>query len=380
MKSFLGSVSIGLTQEGFEPKADRMGFVEGELPRELKRFTRFAIDWSMVLRDYAIRLAAAKERRALRERIEAEHGKRLSPGESPTETVRAMRLAIHEISEQVPESGKAQVALLGDLTSYLESTLTIASRDLLRLRLVASTSTLTLLFAHEIKSLTSTFASIAREISDILPLVPVQRRPRLKELGAEVKDSHRSLGELLEITHSMGVLDRDARPLHVDLRSAANRAIARFKRINDRYTISIEANNIPEGLLVGPILEGELLAILINVLSNSIKAVIAGGGQRLISLSARRIAKHCELDIQDTGVGVPEEYFEEVFTPMISDPAGALYDQLESRLNPEDTLLLGGGTGLGLSIVRGILQARHGHAEILAPTIGWKFHLRIHLP
>jgi signal transduction histidine kinase len=178
----------------------------------------------------------------------------------------------------------------------------------------------------------------------------------------------------------MGVLDRDAKPLHIDLRRAVTRAVARFQRVAGRYMISIEYKEVPEGLLVGPILEGELLAILMNVLSNSIKAVIAGQGQRLISFSARKEGKHTRLDVRDTGQGVPEAHFEEVFTPMISDPAGTLYDQLESRLNPEDTLLLGGGTGLGLSIVRGILQARHGHAEILRPATGWKFHLSILLP
>ncbi|HEV2840121.1 MAG TPA: ATP-binding protein [Chthoniobacterales bacterium] len=380
MKSFLGSVEIGSDQKGLEPKADRMGFVEGNLLRELKRFARFAIDWAMVLRDYSVQLAVSRERDAIRERIEVEHGKKLAPGDSPTETVRAMRGAIDEIAERAPKASQPQLALLGDLTTYLESTLTLASRDLLRLRLVASTATLTLLFAHEVKSLTSTFASISKEIRDLLPTMPANRRERMKTLGEEVRESQRSLGELLELTNSMGVLDRDARPIDIDLRRAAKRAIKRFARITDRYTISIEAKEIPEGLLVGPMLEGELLAILLNVLSNSIKAVIAGGGQRLISLSARRVGKHAQLDVRDTGHGIPADYFEEVFTPMISDPAGTLYDQLEARLNPEDTLLLGGGTGLGLSIVRGVLQARQGWAELLPPTVGWKFHLRIHLP
>ena len=380
MKSFLGSVDIGPRQSGLEPKADRMGFMEGDLLRELKRFARFAIDWSMVLRDYAIRLGEAKEQADLRKRIELEHGQHLPPGDSPAAAVRAMRRAIGRIAEHAPKTSEPQLRLLNDLTAYLDSTLTIASHDLLRLRLVAATSTLTLLFAHEIKSLTSTFASISQEIRDLLPHVPVSRRARLEQLGTEVKQSHDGLGDLLELTHSMGVLDRDAKPLHIDLRRAVTRAVARFQRVAGRYMISIEYKEVPEGLLVGPILEGELLAILMNVLSNSIKAVIAGQGQRLISFSARKEGKHTRLDVRDTGQGVPEAHFEEVFTPMISDPAGTLYDQLESRLNPEDTLLLGGGTGLGLSIVRGILQARHGHAEILRPATGWKFHLSILLP
>jgi len=53
----------------------------------------------------------------------------------------------------------------------------------------------------------------------------------------------------------MGVLDRDAKPIYIDLRRTAKRAVARFTRVTDRYTISIESKEIPEGLLVGPMLK-----------------------------------------------------------------------------------------------------------------------------
>jgi signal transduction histidine kinase len=380
MKSFVGSVEIGLTQEGLEPKADRMGFVDGKVFRELKHFARFAIDWSMVLRDYAVQLAAEKKRRHLRDKIETEYGQKLPPDGAPEETVRAMRSALGKLAHNLPAARQKEVRFVEDLTSYLESTISLTSRDLLRLRLVASASTLTLLFAHEIKSLASTFASIAQEVKEIASLVPARNRPRIEQLGQEVRESHRNLAELLALTNSMGVLDSRSQPVHIDLRKIANRAIARFDRIRERYTISIDAKQIPEGLLVGPMLEGELFAIVINVLSNSIKAVIAAGGERRISLCAARHPKHIQLEIQDSGLGVSPEHFEDVFTPMISDPAGTLYSELGRRLNPEDSLLLGGGTGLGLSIVRGILQARHGSVDLVQPDGDWKFHLRLKLP
>jgi signal transduction histidine kinase len=380
MKSFVGSVEIGQEQSGLEPKADRMGFVDGKVFRELKHFTRFAIDWSMVLRDYAVQLAAEKQRRQLRAKIESEYGQKLPSDGAPEETVRVMRNALGKLAQRVPAARQKEVRFVEDLTSYLESSLSLTSRDLLRLRLVASASTLTLLFAHEIKSLASTFASIAQEVKEISLLVPKQHRSRIRQLGEEVRESHRSLAELLSLTNAMGILDARSQPIHIDLRKATNRAIARFARIRERYTISIDAKEVPEGLLVGPMLEGELFAIIINVLSNSIKAVIAAGGERRISLAATAAVKHIQLDVRDTGAGVPPEHFEDVFTPMISDPAGTLYTELSKRLNPEDSLLLGGGTGLGLSIVRGILQARHGSANLLPPDGEWKFHLKLNLP
>jgi signal transduction histidine kinase len=380
MKNYFGSVDIGSKQDGLEPKADRMGFVETDVFRELKRFARFAIDWAMVVRDYAIELDSTHQRNELRERLIKVHGQKLSERDSPEEVIRVMRTAVREVAGHAPAKSQPAIELLQDASALLESTLSITSRDLSRLRLVASASTLTLLFAHEIKSLTSTFAAISKFVSRTARDFPAEKRKVLEHLGAEIDESHKSLSELIELTNVMGVLDRKAQPVHLDLRDALQRATARFERVRQRYEITIDTKDVPEGLQVGPMLEGELLAVLINVLSNSIKAVIAGGGKRLISFDAEHVGKHTRLNIRDTGIGVPEEYFVDVFTPMISDPAGTLYDKLEARLNPEDSFLLGGGTGLGLSIVRGILQVRHGNVELMHPSEDWKFHLRLDLP
>jgi signal transduction histidine kinase len=74
----------------------------------------------------------------------------------------------------------------------------------------------------------------------------------------------------------MGILDRKAEAGRLDLARQAERAIARFKRVAEAYRIEI-SERIDDGILVGPMLKGELAAILLNVLSNVIKAVIAGG-------------------------------------------------------------------------------------------------------
>lgn len=379
MKSYLGSVEIGPEQDGLEPKADRMGFIEGEVFREIKRFTRFAIDWAMVIRDFAVQLDEAERRKELRRKLVEVHKQDLPAAESAEDAVKIMRGAIREIAVNAPSKSQAAVELLQDATAFLESTIKITTRDLLRLRLVASGATLTLLFAHEVRSLASTFASISKSLSKISRGLPKEQRDELERLGDEVAESHRSLSELLELTNAMGV-DQKAPPVRIDLKEAAQRSTDRFKRVCDRYNIEVDLNDIPEGLLVGPMREGELFAVLINAVSNSVKAVIAGGGQRLIALKAEKAGKHVQLDVLDTGVGLSAEHYASVFTPMISDPAGTLYERLEKRLNPEDGLLLGRGSGLGLAILRGILQARNGEATMLPPSQGWKCHLRLKLP
>ena len=379
-KNYLGSIDIGNMQDGLQPKADRMGFVENDVFRELRDFARFAIDWAMILHDYAIQLKESEQRDTLHKKILAKYGKEALSDDSPESAVKTLKAAIGNVTQHVSQKHSNDIEFLKDAADYLESTLKIADRDLLRLRLVASASTLTLLFSHEIKSMISSFAAIGKELSQVSKSLPDKIRKRLSVLSDQVIESEKSLSELVEMTNTLGVLNWDAKPIHIELLDCAQRAKSRFKRITERYGIDIDLTGVQEGLQVGPMLEGELLAILINLLSNSIKSVIASGGQKTISLHGETYKKHVQLDIYDNGIGLVPEQFEEVFAPMISDPSGNLYDKLNRHLNPEDKLLLGGGTGLGLSIVRGILQSRKGNIKIIPPSLGWKFHLRLYLP
>jgi signal transduction histidine kinase len=141
------------------------------------------------------------------------------------------------------------------------------------------------------------------------------------------------------------------------------------------------SQRIDEGVLVGPMLKGELAAILLNVLSNAIKAVIAAGKNKgLVELHAYSSRNKVCLDIKDNGIGLSPEDRKSVFAPLVSDPSSRLYDALEERLASEDRQLLGQGSGLGLSIVRGILENRKGSAEFIEATEGWTTCLHLELP
>ena len=149
---------------------------------------------------------------------------------------------------------------------------------------------------------------------------------------------------------------------------------------NAHYRVAI-SQRIDEGLLVGPMLKGELAAILLNALSNAIKGVIAGGAAKgLIELHAYPSRNKVCLDVKDNGLGVRPEDRKTVFSPLVSDPSLQLYDALEERLASEDRQLLGQGSGLGLSIVRGILENRKGSVEFIEPTQGWSTCLHLELP
>ena len=144
--------------------------------------------------------------------------------------------------------------------------------------------------------------------------------------------------------------------------------------------IEIDYSRIPNQLRTGNILEAELYSILLNVLSNAIKAVIARGRTKRIMIEANKAKEGTKINILDTGVGVKPESSSDLFVPFIADPQGKMYPLLEKKINPEDDYIVGTGSGLGLSIVREIVKAHGGNIEFQPAKGEWKTNLEIVLP
>lgn len=95
----------------------------------------------------------------------------------------------------------------------------------------------------------------------------------------------------------------------------------------------------------GPPLHGDELRlehVLANLLENAAKFTPPGG---TVTVTAAPDGDHWTVDVADTGIGVPEDYREEIFSGFVRAP------------NAEN----GGfaGTGLGLALSRDIVR-RHG--------------------
>ncbi len=105
-----------------------------------------------------------------------------------------------------------------------------------------------------------------------------------------------------------------------------------------------------------------LATVLVNLLGNAVKYTDAGGEVRVIG---RRTPDGYELEISDTGIGIPQGDLARIFERFYR----------VDRARARDT----GGTGLGLSIVKHIVE-RHGGSVSVTSEVGAGASFTVTLP
>jgi len=252
--------------------------------------------------------------------------------------------------------------------------------ELTHLRLVASTSTLLLIFSHEVKSLLGVLEQSKNTLKNLAQELLPKQKKTVDDINTQFIDLKDRLNELLNMTSLVGGGSRWAKAGQVALLDRIKKVEKVFELIATKYKITIDYSRIPNNIAFRKILEAEVYSVLLNVMSNSIKSVIAEGGSKKIELSAERENGLNVLTIRDTGIGLAPSQYEAVFTPFISDPEGKLYSNLEKRINPEDNMIIGSGSGLGLGIVKEIILAHGGSIRFKKPSKNWNSELEIKLP
>lgn len=381
MRNHIGTVEIGPEAKGFVMKLNREGFLRSDEFDQLREFVRFAINWATIYRDFYLREQGRKEAEAsrvsLQELIE-------QPIESPKVVEAAVNYLEKEfksIASTLPTKQRQTVS-----TAFNKATDAILKHDhsnkeeLKHLRLIASTSTLILIFSHEVKMLLGHLEGSLLQLENIKESLARTERHRIDDIQNWLRNSKGRLLELLDMTALIGVDSRREIPKSLALHDRVESASKAFKVIAESYGITLDMSEIPPNIVVGPILEAELYAVLLNLFSNSIKSIIAADKERRIKISARKFGGKVYIRFMDTGLGLNPDKHRDIFIPFVADIDGKLYSGLEKRLNPEDKYIVGTGSGLGLSIVKEILQARNGDIRILPPEGDWKAVLEVEVP
>ena len=379
-RSYLGSVVIGENSAGFEMKLNREGFVASEAVEQLRKFVRYAIDWSTVLRDFYLRKQSLHDTQIAREALEAVLNRNLQSIELVDAAVDLIEKEVSDLTHHLSPEEKARVE-----TNFLKATEAIRKynksniAELAHLRIIASTSTLLLIFSHEVKSLMSLLEESKNSLQLMLQDIPTKHKKVATSIVVGFVNLKKRMEELLQLTSLVGV-NKKGTPGRIALKESIIKIEKAFSLIIKKYEITVNYGNVPNNIVINQMLEAELYSVLLNVLSNSIKSVIAEGRKKIVEFEAYRQGGLNTIIVRDTGIGMDASRFDEVFIPFISDPDSKLYERLEKKLNPEDSLIVGSGSGLGLGIVREIVHAHGGSVTFKQPSKSWATELEIKLP
>ena len=325
MRNYLGQVELTSDIPGLTPRIDRQGFIENDVFDEVRRFSRFAVDWANIHRDHFIRLRESQEaeeaRKAIRPVLNLEGPK----DQVVPKAAHFLRSEIKRIVQRLPEKQRKETeANLVRTVRAIETASSESNQQLQHLRLVASASTLTLLFAHEVRTVIGTLGAASMRLDQLSQQLP-KHSQELHALGSQLHETKQRFDNLVGMTGIVGTFRRNDTLIDLHLKTAIDRVAHCFQLIINSYAITIDDLDVPTDIMVGPMIEGELYTILLNLLSNAVKSVIAAGHQvRSIKFTAVQNSDRVVIRIMDSGLGLNPEFFDEVFTPFISDPAGDL--------------------------------------------------------
>lgn len=198
-KAFLGAVEVGDDQRGLEVKADREGFVDNQVFQELKSFTRFAIDWAMIWRDFAVKERARQTADKFRRELEkGTGGKPITPAEGSDVALKILRKGVAQLKaaqerNDTPSITQAEVKNLVSAASLLESEFKTNRADLLRFQLVASAATLSLLYHHEVKYLAQTLTTLSADLDAAIKHLKGPIKLRCQEVLESVSTAKETL-------------------------------------------------------------------------------------------------------------------------------------------------------------------------------------------
>jgi PAS domain S-box-containing protein len=269
----------------------------------------------------------------------------LADGRPRAVEMRYARLSsIHEVSTSplLSEGGRVEgvVVTLEDVGARREQ-----RERMLRASRLADIGQLAAGVAHEINT---PLASIALRAESLLKTSEDPRLqavdsfknfPRyLKTIDEEIFRCKRIIGSLLDFSRVRNPEVRDS-----DLNALAERAADLVGHQMKLKQVVLTVRLDP-ALPRVPVDEGQIRQALVALLMNALDATAAGGH---VEIETHRDDAHSvALTVADTGVGIPAENLDKIFSPFFT------------------TKPLGQGTGLGLAICHGIVSSHGGEIRV----------------
>ena len=342
---------------------NREGFIPDQGFEHLKELLRRGIDLSVRLRASVQAESESSARYVKADGIPSQRNvaqmlksaaTTLESAKERSEKVQGIDKDMNADFSQVSDSIKAAREVMSHIRSEQQN-----------LRVAASVGTQLAAFAHEMNTLLGqarSVDSIAERLAK-LEAIPRTARRTVRELrtatGTLVHQLERQVSFLTDVVGS----NARRRRQRLKIRDQIDTALKLLSPSAERRGQSIEIEVSPD-LRTPPMFSAELLSILINVLSNAVKAAGDGG---TILIRGKSMDNSLQIDTSNTGQRVNLSEAERWFRPF------------ESTTTEIDEVL-GQGMGLGLPIVRRILDEYGGSAEFAEPEPPFSTTLLVRIP
>lgn len=357
--NWFGQISISRkSNDALRDTASREGVVENEAFRQLKKAVQEALIWAATEVGKARKKKVTTSKRPSTSRrtiVNRAHKtvERTVNEELPTkvrdQVLPVIQSAFAEVSDEARESDRSERDEIQTLLDEVEL-----------LRVLASLGTSIAVFSHEVRSALTASSAALRTLAT----------GDRKASAESLERAHRAVEELQDLA---GYIDA-----YVSASQRRTREPQPMARLIETFTENLSRNlarNIdfttkisPRSLRTAPMARSELEAVLINLLTNSVKAMDGEDHpERCISISAQGLNGEVRLRFQDTGTGIDPKIRHEVFDAFVTDTRSQISE-------------LGTGTGLGLKIVRDIVEENGGTVAIGDPDTPFTTCMEIVLP
>ena len=196
--------------------------------------------------------------------------------------------------------------------------------------------------SHELRSPITSVREAAHLLADGVPGPLTPKQDRLVAIVRRSTDRLlRLVNQILDMSRlRAGVLPLEYVPLDLDWLVA--RALEELRPQADEARVTLVRERVGTRFtMLGD--EDRLVQVLVNLLANAVRFTPVGGTVTVRLVDA---GPECEIQVEDTGVGIPATELPHVFESYRQAHPGK------------------GGTGLGLAIVRGLVQAHGGRVTV----------------
>ncbi|MCX7680596.1 MAG: cache domain-containing protein [Anaerolineae bacterium] len=248
------------------------------------------------------------------------------------------RLARGDMTVRVQARGSGELATLARSFNSMAETLHKTQQELLHKERLASMGQLAAGVAHEINNPLGTILLFAEAMyKELSQAGDTQHCRDLQVIIEETTRCKNIVADLLNFARQQEVLAQET-----DLHGLLEQVIAEAKRRPLFAEVEIVCHFDPN-LPTIQADAAQLRQVFINLLNNGAEAM---DGRGTITLTTHARGDQIEVQVSDTGCGIPEEHLSKLFTPFFT------------------TKPPGKGTGLGLSIVYGIVKMHHGQITV----------------